>query len=161
MRDRDIWADRGACSCGEALKRAPLKPFVVLCVPILAMCAWVERSNVPQDRFAGATRLQWNAVPDLVANVDVHLVGNPQGQVHRLLSEGLAADHRAVLEVDGQAVLGAPLGDLWQKKPQTKHKQCQRVVPLVRRREAVVRTDASPRTPPDPPENSSQSEPSR
>lgn len=91
------------------LKRAPLKPFVVLCVVragkrgcvILAMCVWFERSDVPQNCFTGATRLQWDAVPDLVANVDVHLVGNPQGEVHRLLSEGLAADHHAMLEVDG------------------------------------------------------------
>lgn len=65
------------------------------------MCVWFERSDVPQNCFTGATRLQWDAVPNLVANVDVHLVCHPQGKVHRLLSEGLAADHHAMLEVDG------------------------------------------------------------
>lgn len=56
--------------------------------------------SVPEDCVTGATRFQGDAVPDLVANVDVHLVGHSQGEIDRLLSVDLRADHRAVLEVD-------------------------------------------------------------
>lgn len=98
------------------------------------MCFWAERGDVPQDRFTGATRLQREAVADLVANVDVHLVGDPEGQVHCLLSEGLAAHHHAMLEVEGQAVLGAPLGDLYKGG----HEEGQQVLGLVRPQETLT-----------------------
>lgn len=56
--------------------------------------------SVPEDCVTGATRFQGDAVPDFVANVDIHLVSHSQGEIDRLLGVNLGANHHAMLEVD-------------------------------------------------------------
>ena len=69
-------------------------------------------SALPQHGVVGAAALQRDAVAHLVADVDVHLVGHAQGQLHRPLGAGLRAHRRAVAEPGRQTELRTPLGDL-------------------------------------------------
>lgn len=71
-----------------------------------------EPPNQPQDGFARTAVLKGDHVADFVANVHVHLVRHPQGELDGRLLVGLCAHHAPMLVVDGQAVLGTPLRDL-------------------------------------------------
>lgn len=68
--------------------------------------------NQPQDGLARTAVLKRDHVADFVANVHIHLVRHPQGELDGRLLVGLRAHHAPVLVVDGEAVLGTPLRDL-------------------------------------------------
>lgn len=51
----------------------------------------------PQYSVRGATGLKWDAVSNLIADVDVHLVGHTEGQFHRALLVNLSAHYHAIL----------------------------------------------------------------
>ena len=70
----------------------------------------------PQDGLAGAAVFKGDHVADFVPDVNVHLVCHPQGELHGALGADLRAHHAPVLVADGQAVLGAPLGNLQRGK---------------------------------------------
>lgn len=53
-----------------------------------------------------------DAVANLVAQVQVHLVGHAQRQAEGGQAVGLGAGHQAVCKLQGQGVIGAPLRDL-------------------------------------------------
>lgn len=85
----------------------------------VCLCASVVRQislSRPEHGVVGAACSQRDAVPDLMADVDVHLVGHSQSEIHSLLRVDLGTDHHAVLELDRQAELGAPLRDLSQQQ---------------------------------------------
>lgn len=66
----------------------------------------------PQDRFGGAAVFKRNHIANFVTDINIHLVGDPQGQLHRHLLVDLCAYHAPVLVVDGKAVFSAPLRNL-------------------------------------------------
>lgn len=106
MRECDIWADREPGSCGGAPEKSPLKPFVLFSIEkkerlgdlALRVCqdhallqlgerrsetldtsTFESRkhfSTIPEDCFIRATCFQWDAVPDFMANVDIHLISH-------------------------------------------------------------------------------------
>lgn len=124
MRECDIWADGEPGSCGGAPEKSPHKPFVhslsllttrkrggggEACFIVTPGRGknrieehYTESScvSVPEDCVTGATRFQGDAVPDFVANVDIHLVSHSQGEIDHLLGVNLGANHHAMLEVD-------------------------------------------------------------
>lgn len=71
-----------------------------------------EPPDQPQDGFARTAVLKRDHVADFVANVHIHLVRHPQGELDGRLLVGLCAHYAPVLIVDGEAVLGTPLRDL-------------------------------------------------
>lgn len=74
---------------------------------------WSRRSdNKPQDRFSGAAVFKGNHIANFVTDINIHFVGDPQGQLHRRLLVDLCAYHAPVLVVDGKAVFSAPLRNL-------------------------------------------------
>lgn len=68
--------------------------------------------NPPQDCFTGAAVLKRDHVANFMANVNIHFICDPQGELDGSLSVDLRAYHAAVLVVDGQAVLSTPLRNL-------------------------------------------------
>lgn len=66
----------------------------------------------PQDRFTGAAVFKRDHIANFVTDINIHFVGNPQGQLHRRLLVDLCAYHAPVLVVDGKAVFSAPLRNL-------------------------------------------------
>lgn len=66
----------------------------------------------PQDCFTGAAVLKRNHIANFMTNINIHLVGHPQGQLDRRLLVHLCADHAPMLIVDGKAIFSTPLRNL-------------------------------------------------
>lgn len=47
-----------------------------------------------------------------MTNINIHLVGYPQGQLHCRLLVDLCANHAPVLIMDGKAIFSTPLRNL-------------------------------------------------
>lgn len=76
------------------------------------LCITEHDIYAPQYSVRGAAGLKRDAVSDLIADVDVHLIGHTEGQLHRALLVNLSAHYHAILILRRQAKLCTPLRDL-------------------------------------------------
>lgn len=56
--------------------------------------------SIPEDRVISAACFQRDAVPDFVANVDIHLISYSQSEIYCLLCMYLGTNHHAMMELD-------------------------------------------------------------
>lgn len=54
----------------------------------------------PEDCVLSAACFQRDAVPDFMANVDIHLISHSQGEIYSLLRMNLGTNHHPMLELD-------------------------------------------------------------